>query len=86
MGCRQSHQQCGTLETGHCGPSLAYLYCEDLAEDSDGQPHSSPQQFNTVMPVDKLTLISGTLFLAADIFAVASLSMPDWIVTEVINQ
>ena len=33
--------------------------------------------------MDKLTLISGTLFLAADIFAVASLSMPDWIVTEV---
>ena len=33
--------------------------------------------------MDKLTLISGTLFLAADIFAVASLSMPDWIVSEV---
>ena len=33
--------------------------------------------------MDKLTIISGTLFLAADIFAVASLSMPDWIVSEV---
>ena len=33
--------------------------------------------------MDKLSLISGALFLAADIFAVASLAMPDWIVTEV---
>ena len=33
--------------------------------------------------MDKLNLISGALFLAADIFAVASLAMPDWIVTEV---
>ena len=35
--------------------------------------------------MDKLTIISGALFLAADIFAVASLAMPDWIVTEVIK-
>ena len=33
--------------------------------------------------MDKLSLISGALFLAADIFAVAALAMPDWIVTEV---
>ena len=33
--------------------------------------------------MDKLTIISGALFLTADIFAVASLAMPDWIVTEV---
>ncbi|XP_049810391.1 uncharacterized protein C16orf52 homolog B isoform X3 [Schistocerca nitens] len=33
--------------------------------------------------MDKLTLISGTLFLAADIFAIVSLAMPDWITTEV---
>ena len=33
--------------------------------------------------MDKLTLISGTLFLAADIFALTSLVLPDWIVTEV---
>jgi len=33
--------------------------------------------------MDKLTIISGALFLAADIFAVASLAMPDWIITEV---
>ncbi|XP_076312297.1 uncharacterized protein C16orf52 homolog A-like [Tachypleus tridentatus] len=33
--------------------------------------------------MDKLTVISGTLFLAADIFAVMSLILPDWIVTEV---
>lgn len=32
--------------------------------------------------MDKLTLISGTLFLAADIFAIVSLAMPDWIITE----
>ena len=35
--------------------------------------------------MDKLTIISGALFLAADIFAVASLAMPDWIVTEVLH-
>ena len=52
-------------------------------EDSNGQPYHSLGL--VIMPVDKLTLISGTLFLAADIFAVASLSMPDWIVTEVSN-
>ncbi|KAB7496891.1 C16orf52-like protein A [Armadillidium nasatum] len=33
--------------------------------------------------MDKLTLISGALFLASDIFAIVSLAMPDWIVTEV---
>lgn len=33
--------------------------------------------------MDKLTLISGTLFIAADIFAIVSLAMPDWIITDV---
>lgn len=33
--------------------------------------------------MDKLTVISGTLFLAADMFAIVSLAMPDWIVTDV---
>jgi hypothetical protein len=33
--------------------------------------------------MDKLTLISGTLFMAADIFAIVSLAMPDWIITDV---
>ena len=33
--------------------------------------------------MDKLTLISGTLFLMADMFALTSLVLPDWIVTEV---
>ena len=33
--------------------------------------------------VDKLSVISFTLFLIADGFAVASLCMPDWIVTNV---
>ncbi|XP_011498863.1 PREDICTED: uncharacterized protein C16orf52 homolog A isoform X1 [Ceratosolen solmsi marchali] len=33
--------------------------------------------------MDKLTVISGTLFLAADIFAIISLAMPDWIITDV---
>ena len=27
-------------------------------------------------------MISATLFLAADVFAIVSLAMPDWIVTE----
>lgn len=33
--------------------------------------------------MDKLTIISGTLFMAADIFAIVSLAMPDWIITDV---
>nr|XP_003706862.1 PREDICTED: uncharacterized protein C16orf52 homolog A [Megachile rotundata] len=33
--------------------------------------------------MDKLTIISGTLFLAADLFAIVSLAMPDWIITDV---
>lgn len=33
--------------------------------------------------MDKLTLISGTLFMAANIFAIVSLAMPDWIITDV---
>lgn len=33
--------------------------------------------------MDKLTLISGTLFMTADIFAIVSLARPDWIVTDV---
>lgn len=33
--------------------------------------------------MDKLTVISGTLFIAADIFAIISLAMPDWIITDV---
>lgn len=33
--------------------------------------------------MDKLTTISLTLFIAADVFAIVSLAMPDWIVTDV---
>lgn len=33
--------------------------------------------------MDKLTVISGTLFLLADVFAIISLAMPDWIITDV---
>lgn len=33
--------------------------------------------------MDKLTVISGTLFFAADMFAIVSLAMPDWIITDV---
>lgn len=32
--------------------------------------------------MDKLTQISATLFIAADVFAIVSLAMPDWIITE----
>lgn len=35
------------------------------------------------LEMDKLTLISGTLFMAADVFAIVSLAMPDWIITDV---
>ena len=33
--------------------------------------------------MDKLTPISGTLFLVADMFTLTTLVLPDWIVTEV---
>ena len=33
--------------------------------------------------MDKLSVISFTLFLIADVFAIGSLCMPDWIVTNV---
>ena len=33
--------------------------------------------------MDKLSVISGALFLAADVFAIASLCMPNWIVSTV---
>lgn len=36
---------------------------------------------STQTEMDKLTIISGCLFLAADIFAIASVANPDWINT-----
>lgn len=33
--------------------------------------------------MDKLSIISGALFFAADIFAIVSLAMPHWIVSEI---
>jgi hypothetical protein len=33
--------------------------------------------------MDKLTVISGGLFLAADVFAILSIILPDWIVSDV---
>ncbi|XP_064617743.1 modulator of smoothened protein-like [Liolophura sinensis] len=33
--------------------------------------------------MDKLSIISGALFFAADLFAVASLAMPNWIVSDI---
>lgn len=33
--------------------------------------------------MDRLTTISATLFMTADVFAIVSLAMPDWIVTDV---
>lgn len=33
--------------------------------------------------MDKLTTVSATLFFFADVFAIVSLAMPDWIVTDV---
>lgn len=33
--------------------------------------------------MDKLSIISGALFFTADVFAVASLAMPNWIVSDV---
>lgn len=37
----------------------------------------------SVNTMDKLTTVSATLFMAADVFAIVSLAMPDWIVTDV---
>ena len=33
--------------------------------------------------MDKLSVISGALFFAADLFAIAGLAMPNWIVSDV---
>lgn len=33
--------------------------------------------------MEKLTLISGALFLTADVFAIIALALPFWIVTDV---
>ena len=33
--------------------------------------------------MDKLTAVSGILFLVADVFAIASLAHPEWIVSDV---
>ncbi|BES88274.1 unnamed protein product [Nesidiocoris tenuis] len=33
--------------------------------------------------MDKLTIISGIFFLLADIFAIISLALPDWIITDI---
>lgn len=33
--------------------------------------------------MDKLTTVSASLFMAANVFAIVSLAMPDWIVTDV---
>lgn len=33
--------------------------------------------------MDRMTTVSAALFLAADVFAIVSLAMPDWIVTDV---
>jgi lariat debranching enzyme len=33
--------------------------------------------------MDKLSIISGALFFAADVFAIASLAMPFWIVSNI---
>lgn len=45
----------------------------------DRDTQTWPPPVSTVM--DKLTVISGCLFLAADIFAIASIANPDWINT-----
>ena len=39
--------------------------------------------YGTVLAMDKLTAVSGILFLVADIFAIASLAHPEWIVSDV---
>lgn len=33
--------------------------------------------------MDRMTTVSAALFMAADVFAIVSLAMPDWIVTDV---
>lgn len=45
--------------------------------------NKTEELFLWLSTMDKLTIISGTLFMAADIFAIVSLAMPDWIITDV---
>lgn len=49
----------------------------------DNEQHIFPRYSNasSAGDMDKLTIISGCLFLAADIFAIASIANPDWINT-----
>lgn len=44
-------------------------------------PLSTSYTASSAGDMDKLTIISGCLFLAADIFAIASIANPDWINT-----
>ena len=39
--------------------------------------------FKPAIAMDKLTAVSGILFLVADVFAIASLAHPEWIVSDV---
>ena len=39
--------------------------------------------YGVALAMDKLTAVSGILFLVADIFAIASLAHPEWIVSDV---
>lgn len=53
-----------------------------ITESSHFPGQISPAVFtSTQTEMDKLTIISGCLFLAADIFAIASVANPDWINT-----
>nr|XP_040031751.1 uncharacterized protein C16orf52 homolog B-like [Gasterosteus aculeatus aculeatus] len=46
-----------------------------------GDRHAHLTDLHLRTDMDKLTVISGCLFLAADIFAIASIANPDWIST-----
>lgn len=48
-----------------------------------GKAQETERNIRICSEMDKLSIISGALFFAANIFAIASLAMPSWIVSEV---
>lgn len=87
-------QQQAPVETGgrgwtdNCRPVSLHNSGRRRRKISPEQPSTrSLRRLSATLPIissgsmDKLTIISGCLFLAADIFAIASIANPDWINT-----
>lgn len=54
-----------------------------IGQNKNIQRITSKEQHKDRNTMDRLTTISASFFMAADIFAIISLATPDWIVTDV---